>query len=152
MGVIVHIFCILFITLLHLSCNKSANFLVLNVYFAEDNNEERERIKPKKYQLKSDLTRSIWLAENDPRSSQLKIEFWWINSINLKIYEDITTFRTNQGLEQIFNWRSEHIRKITQMKTDKIQISINPFLLAKDQPKITSNTKSKQKIKGDNPR
>ena len=30
----IHIFCILFITLLHLSCNKSANFLVLNVYFA----------------------------------------------------------------------------------------------------------------------
>ena len=39
---IVHIFCILFITLLHLSCNKSANFLVLNIYFAEDNNEEKE--------------------------------------------------------------------------------------------------------------
>ena len=40
--VIVHIFCILFITLLHLSYNKSANFLVLNIYFAEDNNEEKE--------------------------------------------------------------------------------------------------------------
>ena len=30
---IVHIFYILFITLLHLSCNKSANFLVLNIFF-----------------------------------------------------------------------------------------------------------------------
>ena len=39
---IIYIFCILFITLLHLSCNKSANFLVLNVYFAEDNHEEKE--------------------------------------------------------------------------------------------------------------
>jgi len=41
-SMIVHIFCILFITLLHLSCNKSTNFLVLNIYFAEDNNEEKE--------------------------------------------------------------------------------------------------------------
>jgi len=39
---IVHIFCILFVILLHLSCNKSANFLVLNIYFTEDNNEEKE--------------------------------------------------------------------------------------------------------------
>jgi len=39
---IVHIFCILFITFLHLSCNKSANFLVLNVYFAEDNHIEKD--------------------------------------------------------------------------------------------------------------
>ena len=42
LGLIVHIFCILFITLLHLSCNKSASFFVLNVYFVEDNNEEKE--------------------------------------------------------------------------------------------------------------
>ena len=39
---IVHIFCILINTLLYLSCNKSANFLVLNVYFAEDNHKEKE--------------------------------------------------------------------------------------------------------------
>jgi len=37
---------------------------------------ERKRIKPNKYQLKSNLIRSIWLAEDDPRSSQLKIRFW----------------------------------------------------------------------------
>ena len=36
---------------------------------------ERKRIKPNKYQLKSDLTGSIWLAEDDPRSSQLKSNF-----------------------------------------------------------------------------
>jgi len=27
---------------LHLSCNRSAKFFVLNVYFAEDNHEEKE--------------------------------------------------------------------------------------------------------------
>ena len=56
---------------------------------------ERKRIKPNKYQLKSDLSGSIWLAEDDPKSSQLKIKFWWISSINLKIYVDIITSRTN---------------------------------------------------------
>jgi len=30
---------------------------------------KRKRIKPNKYQLKSDLTESTWLAEDDPRSS-----------------------------------------------------------------------------------
>jgi len=39
---IVHVFYILFIKLLHLSCNKSANFSVLNVYFTEDNHGEKE--------------------------------------------------------------------------------------------------------------
>ena len=63
-----------FITLLHLSCNKSAKFLVLNVYFAEDNHEKKERIKSNKYQLNSELTRSIWLEEDDPKSS-------WSNSV-----------------------------------------------------------------------
>ena len=33
---------------------------------------KRKRIKLNKYQLKSDLTGSIWLAEDDPRSSQNK--------------------------------------------------------------------------------
>ena len=36
---------------------------------------ERKRIKPNKNQLKLDLTGSIWLAEDDPRSSQLKSDF-----------------------------------------------------------------------------
>ena len=36
---------------------------------------KRKRIKLNKYQLKSDLTESIWLAEDDSRSSQLKIGF-----------------------------------------------------------------------------
>ena len=36
---------------------------------------EGKRIKPNKYKLKSDLTRSIWLAEDDPRYSQLKLNF-----------------------------------------------------------------------------
>ena len=36
---------------------------------------ERKRIKSNKCQLKSDLTGSIWLAEDDPRSSQLKLDF-----------------------------------------------------------------------------
>ena len=36
---------------------------------------KRKRIKPNKYQLKSDLTGSIWLAEDYPRSSQLKSDF-----------------------------------------------------------------------------
>ena len=35
------------------------------------------------------------------------------------------------------------------MKTDKIRISINPFWLAKDQPRIMSNTESKFKIQRD---
>ena len=35
------------------------------------------------------------------------------------------------------------------METDKIQILINPFWLAKDQPWIMSNTKSKFKIQRD---
>ena len=35
------------------------------------------------------------------------------------------------------------------MKTDKIQIFINLFWLAKDQPRITSNTESKFKIQKD---
>ena len=68
---IVHIFCILFITLLHLSCNKSANFRVLNIYFADDNHGEKE-IKPNKTQLNSDLIGSIWLIEDNPRSISVK--------------------------------------------------------------------------------
>ena len=36
-----------------------------------------------------------------------------------------------------------------QIKTSKIYISINPFWLAKDQPRITSNTESKFKIQRD---
>ena len=36
---------------------------------------ERKKIKPNKYQLKSDLTGYIWLAEDDHRSSQLKLDF-----------------------------------------------------------------------------
>ena len=36
---------------------------------------ERKRIKSNKYQLKSDLTGFIWIAEDDPRSSQLKSDF-----------------------------------------------------------------------------
>jgi len=35
------------------------------------------------------------------------------------------------------------------MKIGKIQISINPFWLAKDQLKLTSNTESKFKIQRD---
>jgi len=35
-------FAFFFITLLHLSYNKSANFSILNVYFAEDNHREKE--------------------------------------------------------------------------------------------------------------
>ena len=31
-----------FHSLLHLSCNKSTNLLVLNVYFVEDNHGEKE--------------------------------------------------------------------------------------------------------------
>jgi len=31
-----------FITLLYLSCNKSGKFLVLNIYFTEENHEEKE--------------------------------------------------------------------------------------------------------------
>ena len=34
----------------------------------------RKRIKLNKYQLKSDLTRSIWLEEDDPK-------FNWLNSV-----------------------------------------------------------------------
>ena len=34
----------------------------------------RKRIKSNKYQLNSDLTRSIWLEEVDPKSS-------WLNSV-----------------------------------------------------------------------
>ena len=34
----------------------------------------RKRIKSNKYQLISDLTRSIWLEEDDPKSS-------WLNSV-----------------------------------------------------------------------
>ena len=62
-----------FIIYPHLSCNKSAKFLVLNVYFAEDNHWEK-RIKSNKYQLNSDLTRSIWLEEDDHK-------FSWLNSV-----------------------------------------------------------------------
>ena len=36
---------------------------------------ERRRIKPNKYKLKSDLSGSIWLDEDDLRSSQLKSDF-----------------------------------------------------------------------------
>ena len=36
---------------------------------------KRKRIKSNKYQLKSNLTGSIWLAEDDPRFSQLKSDF-----------------------------------------------------------------------------
>ena len=42
-GRLLHTFIVLFfITYLHLSCNKSAKFHVLNVYFAEDNHGEKE--------------------------------------------------------------------------------------------------------------
>ena len=34
----------------------------------------RKRIKSNKYQLNSDLTRSIWLEEDDPKSS-------WLSSV-----------------------------------------------------------------------
>ena len=69
-----YIFIVLFfIIFLHLSCNKSAKFFVLIVYFAEDNHG-RKRIKSNKYQLNSDLTRSIWLEEDDPK-------FSWLNSV-----------------------------------------------------------------------
>ena len=37
---------------------------------------KRKKIKLNKYQLKSDLTGPIWLAEDDPRYSKLKIRFW----------------------------------------------------------------------------
>ena len=63
-----------FITFFHLLCNKSANFVILNVILQKII-IERKKIKPNKYQLKSDLTGSIWLAEDDPRSSQLKSDF-----------------------------------------------------------------------------
>ena len=64
-----------FITFSHLSCNKSANFFVLNVYFAEDNHGGK-RIKSNRYQLNSDLTRSIWLEEeDDPKFSWLNSDF-----------------------------------------------------------------------------
>ena len=36
---------------------------------------ESKRIKQNKYQLKSDLMRSIWLDEDDPKSNQLKSDF-----------------------------------------------------------------------------
>jgi len=62
-----------FITFSHLSCNKFAKFFVLNVYFEEDNHG-RKRIKSNKYQLNSNLTRSILLEEDDPKSS-------WLNSV-----------------------------------------------------------------------
>ena len=41
-AMIVHVFFFHFITLLHIPCNKSANFLVLNFYFVEDNHGEKE--------------------------------------------------------------------------------------------------------------
>ena len=41
-GVIAHIYCIILYYIPYLSCNKSAKFLILNVYFAEDNHEENE--------------------------------------------------------------------------------------------------------------
>ena len=73
-SVIAHIYCIIPYYITHLSCNKSAKFLVLNVYFAEDNHEEKED-KSNKYQLNSDLTRSIWLEEDDPKSDWLNLVF-----------------------------------------------------------------------------
>ena len=39
---IAHIYCIIIYYIPHLSCNKSAKVLILNVYFAEDNREEKE--------------------------------------------------------------------------------------------------------------
>ena len=68
-----------FNTFSYLSCNKSTKFLVLNVYFAEDNHGKKE--DKNKYQLNSDLTRSIWLEEDDPKFSC----FWWIGWLKLKI-------------------------------------------------------------------
>ena len=64
-----HTFIALFvITFSHLSYNKSSKFLILNVYFTEDNHGEKEN-KIKKYQLNLDLTRSIWLEKDDPKSN-----------------------------------------------------------------------------------
>ena len=39
---IAHIYCIILYYIPHLSCNKSAKFLVLNVYFTEDNHGKKE--------------------------------------------------------------------------------------------------------------
>ena len=37
-----YIYCIILYYISHLSCNKSTKFLVVNVYFAEDNHGEKE--------------------------------------------------------------------------------------------------------------
>ena len=92
---IVHVFYILFITLLHLSCNKSINFLILNIYFAEHNHGEKEA-KIKKYQLNLDLTRSIWLEENDLKSSCLNSDFDELNQLT----EDQRGYCRNQKLKE----------------------------------------------------
>ena len=39
---IAHIYCIILYYISHLSYNKSAKFLILNVYFVEDNHKEKE--------------------------------------------------------------------------------------------------------------
>jgi len=77
---IIHVFCILFITLQHLSCNKSVNFC-LKCLFTEDNHTGKEDKIKKKYQLKSDLTRSIWLVEDDLKSSCLNSNFGESNQL-----------------------------------------------------------------------
>ena len=73
-NLITHIYYIILYYIPYLSCNKSAKFLILNVYFAEEI-MRRKRIKSNKYQLNSDLTRSIWLEEDDPKSSWLNLTF-----------------------------------------------------------------------------
>ena len=44
---IAHIYYIILYYISHLSCNKSAKFLVLNVYFEEENHGEEEEDDPK---------------------------------------------------------------------------------------------------------
>ena len=55
----------------------------------------RKRIKSNKYQLKSNLTRSIWLEEDDPKSNWLNSDFGESNRLT-EINKDIVEIRRSK--------------------------------------------------------
>ena len=56
----------------------------------------RKKIKSNKYQLKSDLTRFIWLEEGDPKFSWLNSDF----SKSKRLTEDQRGYHRNQKIKQ----------------------------------------------------